>query len=157
MFLSGKRRMLRSRYALLFVMLATGLAGCLPEKSQSLLPVATVRNLMVGVTIPASNVVFRVASDRPENDADWQEVQINAQALADAGARLRVGVRGAGKEDWLRLAQAMADGAGQAAQAAARRDGDAVVTAGNEIYAACEGCHQLFLKKDAGAQAPDKS
>jgi hypothetical protein len=135
------------------LVLAVGLAGCLTERSQSVLPAVTVRHLMVGATIPASKVVFAVADEAPTDEAGWQGVQASALALADAGAQLKVGARGPGKDDWLRLAGAMAVGADQAARAAARRDADAVAAAGNDIYAACEGCHRRFMDKESAARS----
>ena len=150
--LAGKQRHLRGRSFLAFVVLSASLCACLPERPQSVLPAATVRSLMVGVTIPASKVVFGVADEAPKNDAGWRTVHASAVALADAGSRLKVGARGSAKEDWIRLSQAMAAGAELAASAALHKDADAVASASNEIYEACEACHRKFMEKDARTQ-----
>jgi len=152
MILATRRQHLRRRSCLAVVLLAISLAACLPERSQSVLPAATVRNLMVGVTIPAAKVVFEAAAELPTTTAEWQRVGASAQALADAGSRLTVGARGSGKDDWVRLARAMAGGAERASEAAQRQDNDAFSAAGNEIYEACEACHKSFLRTEAEAR-----
>jgi len=143
----------RDSFVLPWLLLSIGLGGCLTERSPSVLPAVTVRHLMVGSTIPASKVVFAVADEVPKNEVAWQGVQASALALVDAGSQLKVGARGPGKEDWLRLAGAMAAGAELAAKAATRRDADAVAAAGNDIYEACEACHRRFMDKESAARS----
>jgi len=139
--------------ALLAIGLVLPLFGCLTpdERSPSVLPAATVRNLMVGKTIPASKVVFEVANEAPKDAAGWQAVVANAQVLVEAGERLQVGARGPGKDDWIRYSRAMGAAAGQVFEAAEKQDADAVASAGNTVFEACEGCHRIFMKKEEGA------
>ena len=138
--------------------LSTGLAACLPERGGApALPMPVVRQLMQSTTVPASNVVFAVADQVPADDAGWQQVQASAQGLVDVGVRLQVGARGARKEDWVRFAQAMVVGADQAVKAAAGRDSDALTTAGNQIFEACEACHRVFLNTATAVQAASRS
>jgi hypothetical protein len=126
---------------------ALGAAGCTSEATESVLPPATVRTLMRGKTVPAANVLFAVADQAPADPAGWREVERSALALAEVGARLQNGTRGAGRAQWAGYSQAMADGARRAARAAGQADAEAVSVAGNDVYAACEACHKAFFKK----------
>lgn len=122
-----------------------GISACLPERANAVLPPVTVRHVMVGTTIPASTAIFNAAGEAPRDDAGWDELRRHAVALGESGNRLTVGARGPERDEWIRLARAMADGASRVARAAAARDADAVAAAGDAIYAACEGCHKRFM------------
>ncbi|RIX46280.1 MAG: hypothetical protein D3M94_11350 [Rhodocyclales bacterium GT-UBC] len=123
------------------------LAACASEAEEPVLPPATVRNLMLGKTIPASNVVFAAAAEPPASDQDWRQVGQSARTLAEAGLKLQLGAKGSGKDSWRRYAQAMADAALKVAKAVDKHDVDAVSAAGNQVFEACEGCHRSFYKK----------
>jgi len=74
------------------------LAACASEAEEPVLPPATVRNLMLGKTIPASNVIFAAAAEPPASDNDWRQVGQSARTLAEAGLKLQVGAKGSGKD-----------------------------------------------------------
>ena len=71
--------------------------------------VATIKQLMHAIVIPASDAVFKAAGEPPTTDAAWSTIQLQALAVAEGGNLLMVGNRLAGRADWPRLARAMVD------------------------------------------------
>lgn len=105
----------------------------------------------------------------PETSADWQKVEDARMLLAEASEALLdtsrpVDVPGvaiehpaeelspeqvaalieAQPELWASLARAMAETAGQAKQAIADQDVDALLEIGGTLYENCDGCHRQF-------------
>jgi hypothetical protein len=117
-------------------------------------PVATVRQIMDVIVIPASTVVYSAASTvstsggtvdtAPRTDEDWRLVAANAAALAEAGALLRVDGRAHRGEAWMKPAQMLSDAATRALAAARAKNVDALLEAGGEIAEACDSCHAEY-------------
>ena len=104
--------------------------------------VATVTQLMQAMIIPASNALFNLPRQVPEDDAGWDAVRNQAVVLAESGNLLMVGDRAEDSEVWMETSQALTD-AGEAALAAAlARDVDAITSVGDQIIDACERCHE---------------
>ena len=98
--------------------------------------------LMQAMLIPASNALFNVARQVPEDDAGWDAVRNHAVILAESGNLLMIGGRAEDSEVWMETSGALAD-AGEAALAAAlARDIDAITSVGDQIIDACERCHE---------------
>ena len=105
-------------------------------------PVATVTQLMQAMIIPASNALFNVPRQVPEDDAGWDAVRNQAVVLAESGNLLMIGDRAEDSEVWMATSGALTD-AGEAALAAAlARDVDAITSVGDRIIDACERCHE---------------
>lgn len=124
-------------------------------------PMATVRQLMLGIVIPTSNVLFQAAYQEDIDDTVWTNVQANALSLAEAGMLLTRGPRvrdeathtviaAADRAQWNALAQRMIDAAAQSAQAAARKQQAELADASDALYETCDGCHKRFMKARAG-------
>ena len=109
--------------------------------------VATIKQLMHAIIIPASDVVFKAGGEPPTSDAAWATVQLQALAVAEGGNLLMVGNRPAGRADWSKLARAMVDAAAETAAAAEKKNGDALSAAGDKLYDTCEACHTKYLPK----------
>ncbi len=69
--------------------------------------IATTRQLMLGLTIPASDVLFQVGSAAPTDDAGWEKVQANAAMLAESGNLLLTGSRAIDAPEWKGFAQSL--------------------------------------------------
>lgn len=118
-------------------------------------PVATVRQLMDVVVIPASKIVYGAVSTVstaegtvetvPKTDEEWRVVAANAAALAEAGALLTVAGRAHRGEAWMQPARALIDGAKHALAAAQAKDANALLEGGGEIAQACDNCHREYL------------
>ena len=151
---SGRRPM-PNKTACVLMML--GLAGCTrheaaaptsaPPTTDALRPIATVRQVMLGITVPASNAVFAVAGQAPADDAGWEAVEASALAVAESGNLLLVKPRAVDDGDWKRWSVALVDAGVKAAKAAHSKDADATGVAGDDMYNVCEQCHAKYLKK----------
>ena len=112
-------------------------------------PVASVNQLMKAIVIPTSDALFQVAMKAPENDEEWTAMQNNALTLAESGNLLMIGSRAKDQGDWIKVAQALVNAGTLAFRAAEAKNEDALIEAGDQVYATCEGCHSRYLE---GAQ-----
>lgn len=110
-------------------------------------PVATVRQVMLGLTIPASDLLFQIADNEPQDDTGWENVIATAAMLAESGNLLLTGPRDIGQPEWRELAGQLVERSKEAMDAAGRHDVDAVLEAGNALYETCENCHLKYLPK----------
>ena len=118
--------------------------------------IATVKQLMNALTVPASNVVFGAAGEPPKDDEDWLNVERNALALAESGNLLMLPGRARDDTEWRQQSVALIEAATLAVAAAEAKNAGKLAEAGDAIYAACESCHQHFKPTEpaAAAQAP---
>jgi len=116
------------------------------QESEKFKPIATSKQLMEAMIIPASDVLFNVGVEPPKNDEEWTIVRNNALILAESGNLLMIGSRAQDKDVWIKYSRAMLDAAAAALKAAEAKNVDAISEAGDQILAACSGCHDRFLK-----------
>jgi hypothetical protein len=143
------------------VLMALALSACAQESAPTALAappppevIATTRQVMLGITIPTSDVVFQVGAKAPETDADWEKVEASALALAESGAMLTVGSRVVDREAWLKHANDLIASAKSAAAAAREHNVDQVLEIGNTIYEVCDGCHAKYMAARQGEEVP---
>jgi hypothetical protein len=110
-------------------------------------PVATVKQVMTGITVPASNAVFAVAGEAPADDAGWQAVEASALAVAESGNLLLMRPRAPDDQQWREFALALVDVGVKAAEAARSKDAEKTGIAGDDMYSVCEQCHAKYLPK----------
>jgi hypothetical protein len=138
------------------------LAGCNAKQAPSTVVVAatpappeaiaTTRQLMLGITIPTSDVVFQVGAKAPADDKEWEKIEANALALAESGALLTVGTRVVDQGEWLKHSRDLIATAKVAAAAAHEQNVDKVLDAGNAIYEVCDACHKKYMAARQGEQ-----
>jgi hypothetical protein len=114
--------------------------------------IATTRQVMLGITIPTSDILFGVATEAPKDDAAWERVQANALALAESANLLMVGSRVRDQGDWLKHCQALIATAKLAARAAQEKNIDKELEAGDRIYEVCDACHRQYMPGRQGDQ-----
>jgi cytochrome c556 len=107
------------------------------------------RQIMLAVTIPASEAVFNAAAEPPTTDEQWVNVERAALSLAESGNLLLIPGRAVDDGDWSRFSHMLIDTAAQAYTAAQAKDSNGVSDAGNVIYEACEGCHKKYMTQAA--------
>lgn len=112
-------------------------------------PVASVKQVMQGITVPASNAVFAVAGEAPKDDAGWQAVEASALAVAESGNLLLMKPRAVDDQDWKQYSLALIDAGTRAAEAARAKDAEKTSLAGDDMYNACEQCHAKYMPKPA--------
>lgn len=119
-------------------------------------PVADVRQIMFGLTTPASEVVFKAVSTTttsrgreervPKTDEEWEAIENSAAVLAESGNLLMTGNRIRDQGDWIEMSQALVDASRAAMEAAQRKNLDALTSSFDPIYVACERCHLKYFK-----------
>lgn len=107
--------------------------------------VATVKQVMHGVTIPASDAIWKVPSEAPKNDEAWLAVESSGYALAESGNLLLMKGRAREGEEWIKFSQQLVDVGVQAAEAVHAKDMDKIMAAGDAMYAVCENCHMKYM------------
>jgi hypothetical protein len=115
---------------------------------------ATTRQVMLGLTIPASDVLFKVSDETVKTDADWERVVANAMMLAESGQMLLTGTRDLQQPEWRQQAAALVAASRTAADAALQKNMDAVLDAGNTIYESCDACHAKYMPARQGEKPP---
>jgi hypothetical protein len=111
---------------------------------------ATVKDLMLGIVIPASDGVFGVGSKEPKNAMEWEVIEADAMVLAEAGRLLLTGGRAKDQGKWVEDAQKLIDTSLAAAKVAREKNVDKVLTAGDAVYDACDSCHTTYLPERVG-------
>ncbi len=108
---------------------------------------------MLGLTIPATDVVWGVGNETPADDAAWERVAANALMVAESGNLLLTGSRNPQQADWTEMTHEMIKYARAAAEAAQKHDVDGVTEAGDELYNACDSCHNKYMPAKAAELA----
>jgi len=124
-------------------------SGKAPEAAKAAAPAlqsyATTRQVMLGLTVPASNLLFQLGDNKPKDDAGWEIVVATALTLAESGNLMLSGTRDLQQPEWTDFSQRLIEAAKKAAVAAQAKDVDQVLDAGNELYEVCDACHQKYL------------
>lgn len=114
-------------------------------------PLLTVKQLMNAIITPMTAVIW--GAYELQTDAEWQEVENAALTVIAAGELLARGGAGANETtlaaeaDWQRFNNQMLAAAREVLAAVARRDEEALATAGNDaLYPPCESCHQQYQR-----------
>jgi hypothetical protein len=108
---------------------------------------ATVKQVMVTMTIPASEAIFSAASETPKDAKAWQDVRKAAVALAESGNLLIAGGLAKDSTTWIDMARALVTQAQATLNAIDAKDGDALAQVGDDVYATCETCHDRYMGK----------
>ena len=106
-----------------------------------------VLKFMGATVIPNSNIVFSVGKQTPKTDAEWAAVLNSAEQLSAGALKLMPMGPDRGREAWVNFTDALGVGSRKAVAAAKARNLDAVLSAGDAMYEACEGCHAAYMKK----------
>lgn len=131
-----------------FPLLAISLLGAAAgaKDTDCIEPVATVRDVMLGLTVPASDFLWAIY-DAPTDDSGWQSARLNAVMLAESGNLLLVEGRSREGDIWFDQARALVQAATAASKAANSMDLDGIIESGDAIYNTCETCHAAYLPK----------
>lgn len=107
-------------------------------------PVATVKDVMLGLTIPNSDFIWGV-EEEPADDAGWDDIRLNAVMLAESANLLMAEGRARDGEIWTEQARALIAAAKVTVSAVHAKDFDDVIDSGEAIYDTCESCHMVYL------------
>ena len=114
-------------------------------------PVASVKQIMIGITNPAAFVVYEAVGTKssakgieeiaPQNDEEWAKVGSAAAAVVESGNLMLMGNRAIDKGDWVKMTNDMIEQGRKAMKAAEAKDKDGIVAAGGDLNTTCENCH----------------
>lgn len=120
-------------------------------------PVASVSQIMNGITGPAATVVYNavgyivtaegVEEIVPQNDEEWAVIANSAAALVESGNLLLLGDRAVDDGDWLTITRAMIDAGTTALTAAEAQDVEGILAIGVDINTTCDDCHAQYQRQ----------
>lgn len=123
------------------------LAGASMAQAPEFQPVGTVRQIMLDIVAPTSDVIFKVPNQAPKNDKEWTAVQDSALTLAEVGNLLLLPGRAKDKGDWTKFSKSLIAQGAKAFRAANAKDAKSLEDIGNDIDDVCETCHAKYLPK----------
>jgi len=117
-------------------------------------PVATVKQIMIGITNPGAYVVYEAVGTKntakgieeiaPQTDEDWAKVESAAAAVVESGNLILTGDRAIDKGDWVKMTHDMMDKAKLAMAAAKAKDKDKIIETGGDLNTTCDNCHARY-------------
>ncbi|HTI43824.1 MAG TPA: hypothetical protein VL693_18490 [Vicinamibacterales bacterium] len=120
-------------------------------------PVATVKQIMIGITNPSAYVVYEAVGTKntekgieeiaPQTDEDWAKVESAGAAVVESGNLLLSGNRAIDKGDWVKMTHDMMDKAKLAMAAAKAKDKDKIIETGGELNTTCDNCHARYSRE----------
>lgn len=125
-------------------------AGAETPQPEAVTALATTRQIMLGITAPASDVVFGVGVKEPADEAEWEKIEASAISLAESALLLKNAQRRVDAQDWLKHVDALAAASQVAAKAAHEKNVAQVLEAGNQIYETCDACHKEYMAARGG-------
>ena len=120
-------------------------------------PVATVKQIMIGITNPSAFVVYEAVGTKstakgieeiaPQTDEEWQKVGSAAAAVIESGNLMLTGGRAIDKGDWVKMTRDMMDQGQKAMKAAAAKSKEGIVEAGGDLNTTCDNCHARYSRQ----------
>jgi len=120
-------------------------------------PVATVKQIMIGITNPAAFVVYEAVGTKssakgieeiaPQNDEEWAKVGSAGAAVVESGNLILMGNRAIDKGDWVKMTNDMIEQGKKAMKAAEAKDKDGIVAAGGDLNTTCDNCHARYSRQ----------
>lgn len=127
------------------------------EEAPALTPVASVKQIMAGITGPSATVVYNavgtvvntqgVKEIAPQNDEEWAVVANAAAALVESGNLLLVDGRAIDTGDWVTMARAMIEKGTVALKAAEAKSTEGILGSGGDINETCDTCHERYQRQ----------
>ena len=117
------------------------------QQAPAFKPVATVKQLMEALIIPASDQIFQLAAEGPKTSDEWTAVRNSAIVLAESGNLLMIGRRAPDNKAWTKESQALIAAAQDAIKAVDTKNAEALMEAGNQVYEVCDSCHKQYMKQ----------
>jgi cytochrome c553 len=118
----------------------------IPAAAQSppFTPVATINEIMDAITLPYSDAILYIQRNPPQNDRDWEVLQLQALMLAESGNLLMMKGRAKNQGDWMKDARMLVDAGMAAVKATRAKSIDAVLALNEQIVTSCITCHRKF-------------
>ncbi len=112
------------------------------------LPVATISEIMVAITLPYSDALLYIERNPPKDDRDWEVLQMQALMLAESGNLLMMKGRAKNQGLWMKDARLLVDAGVAAVKATRAKDIQAVLALNDQIVSSCVTCHTQFRPRN---------
>jgi NAD/NADP transhydrogenase alpha subunit len=120
-------------------------------------PVATVKQIMAGITGPAATTVYNsvgtivsaegIKETAPQTDEEWASLAATAASLAESGNLLLTPGRAIDNADWVKMSQTFVEKSKLAIKAAEEKSTEGILSAGSEINETCDTCHERYRRQ----------
>jgi len=127
------------------------------EAAPAIAPVATIKQIMGGITGPSAAAVYNsvatvisvdgIKETAPQNDAEWAALANQAAALVESGNLLLVPGRAIDNGDWVKMTQDFIEKSKLAIKAAEDKSTEGILAAGSEINMTCDNCHAKYQRQ----------
>ena len=108
---------------------------------------ATVKQVMLTMTIPASDAIFSAAFDPPKDAKAWQALRTHAATLVESGTLLMTSSLAKDNTTWMEMARGLVTEAQATVKATDAKNVDALAKASDKVYTTCETCHDRYMDK----------
>ena len=115
-----------------------------PAPAPFLKSVGTMSELMLDLIFPTSNEVFYVGRNENKTPKDWNDLRNNALMLAESANLLMAENRAKDQDRWMKDARLLWEVGNKAFIAAKAKDLDALKALNDELYEACQSCHEHY-------------
>ena len=121
-------------------------AGILAQsQSETLQPVATMKQIMLEIIHPASNeILLFVSRGASQDEKEWDRVRRSAITLAESGNLLMMRGRARDQGDWMKDAKLLVDVGTAAYKAAQDKNAKGLAALTESLDASCTTCHKQY-------------
>ena len=106
--------------------------------------VGTMSELMLDFIFPTSNEVFYVGRNENKTPKDWNDLRNNALMLAESANLLMADNRAKDQDRWMKDAKLLWEVGNKAFIAAKAKNLDALKALNDDLYEACQSCHEHY-------------
>jgi len=139
----------KTRAIAIWLLAGTAIAQA-PSKASK--PDGDLKQVMRGVALPNSNIIFAVESRKPKNDLDWQAVLNAAVAIEDTYKLIMLPGRMRSNRqpvpvqvaEYARYAAALVPAGKECRKAALGKDIEAIGNCTDTLSEACDNCHKVY-------------
>jgi hypothetical protein len=100
--------------------------------------------VMVNLIFPTSNEIFYVGRNESKTPKDWEDLRNNALMLAESANLLMAENRAKDKDRWMKDAKLLREVGDKAFKAAKAKDLEGLKALNDELYEACQSCHEHY-------------
>jgi cytochrome c556 len=115
-----------------------------PQSIGALQSIGSMKELMLDLIFPTSNEIFYVSRNEKKTEKDWFDLRQNALTLAESANVLMAENRARDKDRWMRDAVLLREVGRKAYAAAKAKDLPALEALNDELYEACQSCHEHY-------------
>jgi hypothetical protein len=142
-----------------FVIAGARAARAAPAANGSVIPtmpVASVKQIMKGITGPAATMIFNAVSTTvsakgieekaPRTDEEWEAVGNAAAALIESGNLMLLGSRVVDKGEWVTMSRSLIEAGKVSLKATQAKNADELLASGEAVNTSCDTCHLKYQR-----------